>query len=287
MNTISRRVVLGGIVAAPAVFGLRYLLGQEKAEAPAGEPEWLGQALRRMRETGRWGVVIVAPPDEDARRGLGAGLYALTELDDEDVEAHDLFCQAVFVVLSGPQARSHFPKVPGADRILLGPGGNPIAWDTAGFEVYADSAKFTGSFRPFIHGPEGSRLKERAKAIEEALPEALKKAARELGADSVEERSRAAVLLTRDVEKITPYLGYLQREGATEEVRSQAKLLLRRYFATLPGESFGNRLPYGCYLRKFVGSCSCYVPEDELTMQCGLGRVSKRSRKFVSFLAKS
>jgi hypothetical protein len=215
------------------------------------------------------------------------GLYALTELDDEDVVAHDLFCQAVFVVLSESQVRSHFPKVDGRpDRILLDPAGNPLAWDAAGVAMYVDSAKFSTSFRSFIHGAEGGRLTERAKAIEETMSESLRQAARDLGADSGDERAKSALILTRNVEKITPYLAFLQQQGATEEVRRQAKLLLRRYFATLVQEGIGTRLPYGSYLVKFVGSCSCYVPESEVTIMCGMGRASKRSRKFVSFLAK-
>ena len=53
-----RRRFLQQAAAIPCVFGLRELLAQEPA---AGKPEWFQKALQRMKETGRWGVVIVAP----------------------------------------------------------------------------------------------------------------------------------------------------------------------------------------------------------------------------------
>lgn len=278
MQKIDRRVFLGGLAAAPLVYGL--------GPSAPGDPEWLVEALARMKDTGRWGVVLLAPAGEEPRRKLGLALYALTELDEEDVEAHDLFCQAVFLILSESQARIRFPKAAGAvDRILLDPDGNPLAWDAAGLEIYADSAKFAASFRTFIHGPDGGRLVDRARALEAALPEPLLRAVRDLESDSADLRLEAVLTLTRSIEKVTPVLAHVQQRGGTEEARRQARLLLRRYFSTLAREGIGTRLPYGSFLGRFVNSCGTYVPEARVSIACGMGRASKRTRKFISFLA--
>lgn len=276
---IDRRAFLAQAAAAPLVFGLADLAAQE-----AKEPPWLAEALGRMKRTGRWGVVIVAPPGDRERRRLGRALYALTELDDEDHEAHRIFCEAVVIAMTPEAAAGRFPR--GANRVLLGPDGAVLASGTVEPALFEDPAKFAESFEPFVHGEKRARLVERAEAIEKGLPEDARKALGSLGAESAEERLQAVLVLSRRVESITPCLVRLELLGRGAEERRQARLLLLRYFATFPAESFGSRLPYGSYMPKLASSCGHWVLEGEPQMGCGMGRVPKKSGRFVLFLGK-
>jgi hypothetical protein len=284
MSTIDRRTLLGGLAATPLIAGLERLFGREPALQD--KADWLAEALARMKTTNRWGVVIVPFDDPDFRVAQGRGLYAVTEVDEEDGEAHDLFCQAVFISLPAAVAKATFPEAEGANRILLDPSGRPIFWDKAGLNEYVHQ-NFSGFFRDFIQGPDGARLVERAKAIEAGLSEELKRAAVDLGSELTDARVAAAIALGREIETIAPYVAWLQRMGPTEGVRRQAKLILRRFFATFPAESAGRRLPYGTYFIRFTDSCGTCVPADSnRIIGCGMGYASKRTHKFVSFLPK-
>src|SRR5450631_3731643 len=121
MKRIDRRAFLGSLAATPLVYGLPSVFGQETTD----KTPWLAEALKRMAETGRWGVVLVPFENPALRSAQASALYALTELDDEDYETHDLFCHAVFITLPAAVAKAKFPKADGANRILLDPAGIP------------------------------------------------------------------------------------------------------------------------------------------------------------------
>src|SRR6185503_4181549 len=96
MNILSRRSFLVGAAAAPLVYGLKDLSGA------LGDPEptWIADALARMKESGRWGVVLALPTPPQERFQFGQALWALTGLPNNGIEAHPLFCEAVFAVLA-------------------------------------------------------------------------------------------------------------------------------------------------------------------------------------------
>lgn len=229
------------------------------------------QARARMKATGRWGVVIAAPEDPKQRVRLGMSLYNMAEFEEEYGVAHEILAQ---IVLIATTRKSAF------NRTLLSPAGEKLAEDVVPLDVYDKPEAFAASFKAFVHGAERERLKARAREMEAGFDAALKKAVADLR--TPEGRIAGAVELTRRVESLTPYLGWLAEDGVAE-----ARMILRRYFATLPAETPGARLPFGCVLGKFLDSCGYYVPADQKEMiACGMARVVRRAGKFISFLGK-
>lgn len=279
---ITRRAFLGRAAAVPWVFGLAELGAQEKK---AGEPVWLAEALGRMKETGRFGVVLVVPPGQEEQDRLGRALYALTELDDEDVEAHEVFCEAVVLCMTAESAARRFGELKeSSNRLLLSPEGTRLAADRVEPTLFADSARFAASFRLFLHGPSNERLRAQAEAIGRRLPEELRQALSRLGSESAEERLEASCRIVRSMDGVIPLLVHAAVEGKDAELARRARHLIRMYFSGAPEEAVGVRLPYGSTLPKFINSCGHYVLEGGPTIGCGMARAPRRSGKFIRFL---
>lgn len=279
---ITRRAFLGRAAAVPWVFGLAELGAQEKK---GGEPAWLAEALGRMKETGRFGVVLVVPAGPEEQDRLGRALYALTELDDEDVEAHEIFCEAVVLCMTAESAARRFGELKGSsNRFLLSPEGGRLAADRVEPALFADSTKFAASFRLFLHGPANERLRGQAEAIGKRLPEELRRAVARLGSESAEERVEASCRIVRSIDGMIPLLVHAAVEGKDPEVARRARHLIRMYFSGTQEGAPGVRLPYGSTLPKFVNSCGSYVLEGGMSIGCGMARTPKRSGKFLRFL---
>jgi hypothetical protein len=269
--SLKRRTFL----ATPLVFGLRDLLAQESSK-----PEWFQAALQRMKETGRLGVVLVAPDGREPQRRLGSALWILA--NEEHPEAHELFGEAVFVCVTADLAGR---TVKGSgNRVLLDPDGKRIAQDTVEPELFEDPRRFVGSFRPFLRGESNERLRERAEAIEKGLPDEVRAALRNLDAEDPAEREKAAKVAGRSADRMVPYLTWISLTAASLERRGRAKDLLRRQFEAAPEDKPGARLPYGTTLPRFVGSCAGLRAEDEGVPKCGLSEAPIRARKFIRFL---
>lgn len=270
MSAIERRRFLAQAAAVPIVYGLVDV----GVGARESDPAWVGQALARMKETGRWGVVLALPPAAPERFRLGQALWALTSFENEDDDAHVILCQAVFVVTTPELAKRAFGMKDGATRLLLCPEAKTLASDAADLSVVRDPVKFASSFGAFLHGQENSRLAERAGAIEKGLSAEVKDAVAKLGSESSEEQLRAKLVLARKAEGMTPYLAHLAAAGPDERVRRRAKNLLTSYFASLRPEAPGTRLPYGCSGPHAYDPCR----------SCGMGRIPERSRMLFRFL---
>lgn len=268
---MNRRMFLGqAAVGVPVVFGLAALRGQgEKAE----DPDWWPDALAWMKATGRWGLVIVTPPPADQFQ-WGQSLWAMTAFPDEDVDAHEVFSEAVVMVAGSEFVRKKFALEGRVDRVLLTPEGRRLAWDQFDRTVIRETGRFAESFRTFIHGPKNERLKERASAIEAGLSDEVKRAVKALESESVDDRTSAAALLAGNVEGLTPYLAWLEHESGGPRQRRAARELLSGYFTSLKEKEAGSKLPYGC---------SGPHPHDSCP-SCGLGRRPPRSTKFLRFL---
>src|SRR5450631_4019152 len=191
MNLTNRRTFLEQAVAVPLIFGLT-----ESQESTDAEPQWYPTALARMKETGRWGLGIVLQPDLH-RFFWGQGLWALTAFPDEDVDAHEIFCESVVMILTPEFARKRYSLEGKVHRVLLSPDGKPIASGEVEPMLVRDSAGFAESFREFLHGAKNERLIERATSIEASLSDEVKRAAQKLDSESVDERTSAAVALAR------------------------------------------------------------------------------------------
>lgn len=285
---LDRRAFLLAGSALPFVYGCDDLFAAGSQEDVSKDPEWLTAALKRMKDTGRWGLVVVAPDDPQERVALGRYLYDLAEFDDEYAVAHEVLAQAVLITVTTRRAAARFPAAQnGANRLLLSSDGTLLASDAIPLDAYKSPDGFAGSFKAFIHGPDRVRLKETARRMESAFPPAVKDAVDKLRSDDVDARIEGAVALADRVPSMTPYIGYLAELGRTEEARREARLMLWRHHASLKPETPGAKLPYGCSLGKFEGSCSSWVPaEVEVRIACGMGRVKRMTGKFISFLLK-
>ena len=270
MSLMNRRSFLEQAAAVPLVFGLTEPVGQDSKDE---EPKWYPTALARMKQTGRWGLGIVLQPDL-VPFVWGQGLWALTAFPDEDVDAHEIFCESVVMILAPEFVRKKFSLEGKIHRILLSPEGKAIASEEMDPTLVRDSMRFAESFRGFLHGPKNERLKERAKAIEAGLPEELKRAGQSLESENVDERVAAAAALARKAETLTPYLAWLEHEGTPSRRQRAARNLLSSYFASLQQDAAGARLPYGCSGPHHYDPCP----------SCGMGRRPPRSSMFLKFL---
>lgn len=232
-----------------------------------GGKDALDAAIARMKATGRPGVVLAVPEEERFR--LGQRLWALTWLES-DVEAQELFAQAVFTVLTPEAARARFKGVD-ATHVLLSPEGEVQVSDRAAWDVFASAELFGASFRPFLHGEAGERLAARGRALEAAFTPEEKAAAGKLDVDSLDERLAARATLAPRMERLAPWAGWVARSGTSERRRKQGRLLLSSYYAALPDVA---KVPYGCRGPEYYSPCPT----------CGLARIDARQRMFLRIL---
>jgi len=248
------------LLGAPMVFGLReLLLGQDAPRKPA----WFDEALARMKETGRDGVVIVGEG-----RALGEALLALTESKDGDVR--ELFVEAVVVCMTPALAKKHFDTE--KTRLLLDAAGKVESKDDATVETYDDAKKFVESYRALLHGRDGARLRAAAKRVADAkLDEAIDR----LDSDgATDERAMAAV--RAKAAGAVPRLVLARMEAVHKEGRERLRSIIDGLRA--------RALPYGSVLPKFGSSCGEWVEAEEQVVKCGMAETPERSRKFLKFL---
>ncbi len=268
MKTYERRTFLAGLAAAPLVYGLREVLGGPEEE----HPEWLEAGLKRMKASGRWGVVLVLPPPKD-RFTFGQALWALTAFPETDHEAHRIFCEAVFFVMLPELAAKHFAVPATTTRILLSPEGKVLASDAE--RVYeGDPNGFAEAFRPFLHGKDNRRLIDRAAELESRLSPELRAALDKLGSESAEESLAARLVLGRNMESLTIVLANVAETSPVERARLRAGNLLTSYFASQDAKAPGGKVPFGASGPHYYDPCR----------GCGMARISDRSRMFLGFL---
>jgi hypothetical protein len=268
---IDRRTFL----AAPLVFGLRDLLAQQPRD---DRPAWWSAALDRMKATGRGGVVLVAPP-APVRPLFGERLAALVPGPDPAVRR--LFGQAVFIVLDPALARI-LVRGEGetCNRILLAPDGRRLAADQVPLQAFARPELFAASFRPFVEGPDGARLAERATALEPSLPDDAKRALEGLRSDAPAAREAAAAELLRRADGFYPLLLHRARAEADVDVRARLAQILDRVVVQADPRLAGPALPYG--VQRIAAEPE--LPRGAGCGPCGLVVVSAPSRDFLECL---
>lgn len=261
-------------LATPLVFGLRELLAQDPASAPA----WWAAALRRMKDTGRCGVVLAAPAGRDGVR-FGTELAAL--LPAEDPALRRLLGEAVFVVLSPALARRLVLRDGETfNRLLLAPDGSRLAADVVAPQVFARPMFFVGSFRPFVEGSDGARLAERAAAQEASVPTEALRAIGSLASASPAIREQAAADLARQADRCYPWLLQRLLSESDVDLRGRLALVLDRVVLSADPRVAGPALPYG--VKRVVAEAS--FPEGGNCAACGLVVASAPARDFLECL---
>ncbi len=267
---IDRRAFLSQAAAVPLVFGLADLFSQE----PGRPPGWFSEALRRMKETGRYGIVLVVPDAEAERRALGGRLQGLIDSGHRDVQ--HLLCEAVFICMTSALTASRLRAAgENVDRILLNPDGKRVEADVAPPGALAGTAAFIESFRKLLYGEGEKRRREHVASIEARLPAPVKDAIPRFEADDFEEREKAWDVVRRHAEPIVPYLVYLASHGKGVELRDRCSRAVLSHFAASREGASGPRLPYGCAAAlETVDPCPA----------CGRGVIPHPSQRFLRFL---
>lgn len=267
-------------LAAPLVFGLRDLMAQEPKDPAVAD--WWPEALKAMKETDRYGVVLIVPNEERARQTAGLVLHQIAA---EDVAgAHQLFAGAVFVCMTPAVADGRVGK-PGerGNRILLSPDGTRVArdemaWPAVSKAGVADATleNVVASLRTFLHGEKGERLAEHAARIEKGLTEEVRLAIRTLDTEDLQERSKASAVVAKNAAGIVPYLLRVAATDESLERRWRAGAAVRQLFQGADAAVPGPKLPYGCSGRR-----EHFDPCPE----CGLARAPGPARYFLRFLS--
>ena len=261
---IDRRSFLGRAAAMPMIFGLGNLFGQETVTN-----SWDDLALKRMKETRRYGIVLVIPSDLRARKSLGEAFLA--RIEGPDGRIHELLSEAVFI------CATKAPDGIKGNRILLDPDGRPVTSDSVTPSVFATNNAFVKSFQPFLHGTRNERLKDHALGIRRRATAEVLDAIRSLDDESIRVRDRASSTLTRNITTIIPLLVYTGIVASTLEARRRAQAVVGVHFRNSSPLSHGPRLPYGTTrLVKAVDPCP----------PCGRAISIGPARRFLRFLAK-
>lgn len=275
---IDRRTFLTQIAAAPFVFGLQDLFGQDSG------PSFFRDALKKMKETGRPGLVLIGPEDATGRIRMGEALLA--RLDGENSDATELFCCTIVICLRLEQARATvLGKDEKANRVLLDADGKRLAADTIEAALLEDPAEFTKSFRAFVFGEKDARLRARAEAM--TIPDDTANAIRDLESEDFDMREAASELLTKRAGPIAEFLVWTRLTTEGEERRLRIRQILRRHLLSLDVATPGPRLPYGSARHEYVGGCgSAETEEDGMAVECGMAKTPRASRRFLRFLVK-
>src|SRR5688572_8771565 len=129
----------------PLVFGLHELF------VPAQDPPaWWKSARDRMKETGRPGLVFVAPEGEKARESLAKAILDLLEGDASS--AREIFCGAVVVCLL------RLADAEPGSVVILDPAGAVVGKSAIDVEDLRDAARFEESYSKRLYGEGDARL---------------------------------------------------------------------------------------------------------------------------------
>jgi len=288
---VDRRAFLSIVAGSPLIFGLRELLAQDPA--PDAAPDWLKAALKRMKETRRFGVVIVVPPGQEAQSRLGSALVArLPQTLGTAYEDLEIFVGNVFICVSDEKARKfHEGKVAGEGllRILLEPDGSKVVADRVDVGVFEDPSKFRESFRKFVGGDDGSRLRDVARSIEKSLPEDIRKAIevissppRQVETEAASKDLRKAMDLVKGrMDSIATWLVNLSllKENEKTFLKMRLNSIFWEYYLEQSTGDPAPCLPFGVKVET--------LPEEDPCPPCGrMAAAPGKARKFLSFFEK-
>ncbi len=281
---MNRRTFLALGAGAPAVFGLTEVLAFPPGRQDDARPAWYSEALKRMKETGRCGVALVAPEGPGSLLEFGQALLERIEADDADVR--EMLFETVFICLTAAHAKALLPGE--GNRLLLDPDGKRIAGDAVAIETLDDTRKFVDSFRAFVHGERGERLRDSVATLRKGLSaterEEIEKSIDALDTDAAAPEV-ATVLVSGKAERIASWLVCARLEAVHAQGRDRLRGLIAAAYAKR-----ASRLPFGTRLPKFRSICGHNTEveegEDRPGPPCGMAESSKQGRRFIKVLIK-
>jgi hypothetical protein len=278
---IDRRDFLGFAATGPLIFGLCDLFAQDQDQ---DAPPWWKSALQRMKETGRPGLVFIAPESSDRRTELGWAIRDL--LESGDSRAQEVFCASVVVCLRSEMAAACLPGDAAPNRmVVLDPAGKVVE----NAEITGDELKNPEAFEErmskFLHGEGEARLALAAEQIRTRLTMGEKLALAGLSSELVEERDRNARELAKSAEALMPLLIFERRCSKNPERAGLLRQIIDARFGAADELSPGPRLPFGAKFTPFFGGCGA-ESGDGVSIQCGMARMEGKGQRFLEFLKK-
>ena len=286
---MDRRAFLHIVAGSPLIFGLRELLAQDPAPAGKAAPEWWSAALKRMKETNRYGIVLVVPNDAKERERWGKALIA--RYNEFHSDSHEPFGAVVLICLTkslaGPLLKHDFddPKaVFTPNQFILSPDGRWRHCFKIETGVLEEASRFSFSCITPAYGISGEdKLKAQAEAIEKSLPEPTRKALHKLTEATYDAEAAAALLEKADA--ILPWIVYHCRVSeamhvdAKPPVRVALRTLLTQYWSRQSLIEADPCLPFGVKVE--------VLAEEDPCPPCGRSMVGPgKARKFLSFFEK-
>jgi hypothetical protein len=276
---IDRRAFLA---AAPLVFGLDRLLAQEP-----GRPAWIDAALKRMKDSGRFGLLLAVPEADPLQKRAGAALWSLTRSELQAVR--QLLAECVVVCSTRPDVLG----VPAGDErslFLLSLDGVLLEGVRLAPADLEDHDRFASAAETLLAGFRAKRAAE----IEGGLSPQLRRALDGLDAEDVQERQANCLTVAEQADRIAPLLAQRARTAATPEARGRAGQALVRLYDRAKEGTFGPRLPYGARVpRMRQAGCGGLAewregdPEEAVAIKCGKAAVNADEvRLFLRFLAR-
>ena len=288
---MDRRTFLSIVAGSPLVFGLREMLAQEPRTEVKSVPEWYAAALKRMKETNRYGIVIVLPEDPKEREKWGKALIdRYNEFQSPD---HEPFGVVVLICLTkslaGRLLKWDFddPKAlfkPG--KFILAPDGRVKSWFPFDGESLGEARTFSFNFATPVYGAfSEDQLKAQAEKLEKTLPESIRKAADDLSGEKYDPEAGESLLEKAD--SILPWIVHKCHSAeakvaeAKPPVRVALRTVLAKYWISQSMVDADPCLPYGVKVEPVP------VPAEDPCPPCGMAKVTPgRVRKFMSFFEK-
>ena len=278
---------------------VRKLAAQAKgAPVKSATPEeLLASAKDRMKQENKPGVVILIPAEPQAANKLANDLATLLggknparavgesgrrgmppPAGSGNPEAHQLFCQAVFVCLPAEAARKAFPKLQADSAALLLDSTSKVLDELKKSDTLF-STGFASQMTGLIHGKQGERLaatiqaqrsgmgKEAADRVEACL--------RSLDSDQFFVRQQASAVLAELAPRSTALLAAELRKKPALETRRRVEYFFEEIYSAASEEQPSVRLPFGTQWQgQRVDPCPT----------CGLSSAAHSSRLFLKFL---
>lgn len=217
-------------------------LSVQKKEAPPPDARvTLEEALKRMKQDLKPGVVILVPEPQAAQGLLAAQLGRLLSGSiRRQARALDLlFSEAVFTCLPAAQAHKAFPGIaPETVLLVLAPDGKPVSSIADGPALFQDG--FLASVAELLHGPGGTRLEATARAQRQALGALAVRvddAIRDLDSDRFRKREAASAFLAGVADRSTALLIRAYRAAPSLEVQCRIERLLGAVLASTAEQS--------------------------------------------------
>jgi hypothetical protein len=256
--------------------------------APSKKPQVLVDALERMRSENKVGIALRIPTNPDRRHDPGHALEAVIEV--ERPEARDALSEVVVVCLESPVLDSHLASVnPAHDLILFDGDLRAVAGKPFNFRENWNG--LSAALLSLAHGPDGSRLEQRANEIRAKADPSILATLDRLGTKDGDPNADTAVLV-REAPRIAPLLIHTLTKAPTGARQQALRNVIDTYVASSKPPSPGPKQLFGVEMGPFRGGCGddpCrehVVRESDksISVACGMARVTPNTRSFVKYL---